>query len=160
MENELDELDKLLSSGLTKKKLLKRLGIVFIELSLLVISVCIFIIVVNGHSKYLFNDNVLKITYIVLIIFIILLILGLIFCIKNYRVKYKISNKAITVYAILFGLISINSFLFLYLLYGPTKEFKKSLVEFSDKIEKYDYVKKWFYNENEIEEIRENKETN
>lgn len=159
MENEIDDLDKLLSSGLSKKKLFKRLGIVFIELSLLIISVSIFVIVVNGHSKFLFNDNILKITYIVLIIFIILLIVGFIFYFKNYKIRYKLNNKAITVYAVLFGLISINSFLFLYLLYGPINEFKKSLIEFSDKIEKYNDLKKWFYNENEIEEIRKNKET-
>ena len=160
MENEYDELDKILSSGLSKKKLKKRLGIVFIELSLLIISVCIFIIVVNKHSKFLFDNNILKITYIVLILFIILLILGIIFYFSNYKIKYNVSNKAIYFYGALFGLISINSFLSLYLLYGPVDSFKESLVEYSDKIEKFNDLKKWFYSDKEIEKIRENKETN
>lgn len=160
MENELDELDTKLLSGLDKRKVLKRLSIVFIEISLLIIPICIFIIVVNKHSKYLFNDSICILSYITLIVFDILLIIGLVLFIRSYRLKLKISNKAIYVYAVLFGLISINSLLFLYLLYGPNKAFKKSVVEFSDKFEKYNEVKYYFYSNNEIEEIKNDKETN
>lgn len=160
MENELDELDTKLLSGLDKRKVLKRLSIVFIEISLLIIPICTFIIVVNKHSKYLFNDSICILSYITLIVFDILLIIGLVLFIRSYRLKLKISNKAIYVYAVLFGLISINSLLFLYLLYGPNNAFKKSVVEFSDKFEKYNEVKYYFYSNNEIEEIKNDKETN
>ena len=160
MDKELDELDKELLIGINKKRLLKRFGIVFIELSILIISVCIFAIVVNSHSKYIFNNSILTIAYIVLILSIILLIIGILLFVKNYRIKYKLSNKAIYAYAIMLGLITVNSLLSLYLLYGPIKSFKKSLVEFSDKFEKYDDLKRYFYSDSEIEEIRKIKETN
>ena len=149
-----DEIEKELNEGLDKKVFIKRISLVLVEVSVLLIAICIFIITIGNHSRVLFNNDIYFIANIVLIISIILLISGILIFIKLYNIPFIIKRVSLIVYAFLFGIIVLNVTILLYLLYGPAVEFREFLVKYSDTFDKYSSVSSWFYSEEEIEEIR------
>ena len=145
----------------------KRIGIILTKLSVFFMPYIVFLLVISLHSKRLISNGFQLGLKIFTGINIILFIIGIILLVKNYKVRNnKLGNLFLkSVYYIVVGVSSLCVLFFLYLLYEPSSEFKKMIIEREMKENKNFYYCKWLYTDKEIDnfidhdDIEDEKET-
>ena len=131
----------------------KRIGIILTKLSVFFMPYIVFLLVISLHSKRLISNGFQLGLKIFTGINIIMFIIGIILLAKNYKVRNnKLGNLFLkSVYYIVVGVSSLCVLFFLYLLYEPSSEFKKMIIEREMKENKNFYYCKWLYTDKEID---------
>ena len=147
-----NNLDNELDIELKKCQKQKINGIRLIKISAFFIPYLVFLLIVSFHSnRFISNNFKFYLTIFSSIIFIVLLI-GLILLIKNIKVRYE--NKGLTflksLYYIIVGVSTLCVIFFVYILYGPSDEFRKTIIENDMSSSKKVHYCKWFYTDKEI----------
>lgn len=155
--NNEDDIEEELKRGLNKRKKMKRVGIFLIVFSLLFVPILAFLDIISLHSKELVTDKICFYLYPISLAFCLLLVLGLLLVLSNVNIylesKIKFIFKSIYICFLTFYVISLTTVLVL--LYGPYTEFKDWLVTTAMATKDHQYYCKWFYNDNEINEVFE-----
>lgn len=130
----------------------KKIGIILIKMSLFFIPYIIFLLIVSFHSKRLINNSFHKYLIIISLVIFIILFVGLILYLKNFKVRESSSGSIIlkSIYYVFVGVSVLCSILFIYLLYGPSDEFRKFIIESEISKNKNNYYCKWFYTDEEL----------
>lgn len=132
----------------------KKKGFLLVLLSLLLLPGLQVLFIIGCNCNYL-----IKLPYFILIIvLIILLILLLIYGIKIFMNNLKSNNNKLkkcvkVLLGIFLSFYIVGCITFVMLLYGPNEKFKTWLITTAMQTMNHQYLCKWFYNENVINEV-------
>ena len=136
---------------------IKKLGFIFVIISLLLIPGLQVLFIVGSHTKYLIRIPFFIMIIVLLIILIILLILGIVMFVKNRAANNKKLKKWKKVmFSIFMSFYIIGCIGFVVLLYGPNEKFKTWLITTAMQTMNHQYYCKWFYSQEDIDEIINN----
>ena len=112
------------------------------------------LIIVGFNSDKLIN----KMVFIILIVLLVLSIIGLMIGLKLYfnnihASKRKLKKWIKVVYYIIMALYITGCTAFIVLLYGPNNRFKEWLISTAMQTMNHQYLCKWFYNDDDINEV-------
>ena len=149
-------IDNELDRDLLKHQKRKKIGIILTKITLLFIPYISFLLIVSFHSKRLISNSFQLGLKIFSGIIIILLIIGLLLLINNIKVRDdKIGNIFLkSIYYVFVGVSLLCVMFFLYIMYGPSDEFRQFIIE---KEYNKNYCK-WFYTDDEIDKYISNDE--
>ena len=139
----------------------KRIGIVLTKISIFFMPYIVFLLVISFHSKRLISNSFQLGLKIFTLLNIILFIIGIIFLVGNYKVRNnKLGNIFLKcLYYIFVGVSSLCVIFFLYLLYEPSSEFKKMIIENEMNKNKDFYYCRWLYTDKEIDKYIKHDDT-
>ena len=139
----------------------KRIGIVLTKISIFFMPYIVFLLVISFHSKRLISNSFQLGLKIFTLLNIMLFIIGIIFLVGNYKVRNnKLGNIFLKcLYYIFVGVSSLCVIFFLYLLYEPSSEFKKMIIENEMNKNKDFYYCRWLYTDKEIDKYIKHDDT-
>lgn len=136
---------------------LKKIGFKLIILSILLIPGLQVLFIIGCNTNYLIRKPYFIIISILLILLVINLIVGLILFYKNKESNKKKLKKWIKIlFSIFMVFYVIGCTCFVLLLYGPNQKFKTWLITTAMQTMNHQYYCKWFYNQDDINEIINN----
>ena len=132
----------------------KKIGFKLIILSLLFLPVLQVLFIIGCNSNYLIRFPFLILISILIVLFIVLLILGISWFIKNKKANEKRLKKWVKVlFSIFMGFYILGCIAFVILLYGPNDKFRNWLITTAMQTMNHQYYCKWFYSEDTINEV-------
>lgn len=136
---------------------MKKLGFIFVIISLLLIPGLQVLFIVGSHTKYLIRMPFFIMIIILLIILVLLLIAGIILFVHNIESNNKkLKRWKKVLFSIFMSFYIIGCVGFVILLYGPNEKFKTWLITTAMQTMNHQYYCKWFYSKEEINEIINN----
>lgn len=133
---------------------LRKLGFIFLLISILLLPGMQVLFVIGCNSKYLLRMPFFIGICILNVLLIVLLILGLIFFIKNKDAAKRKLRKWLKIFmSICISLYIIGCIAFVSILYGPYDKFRAWLITTAMATMDHQYLCKWFYNGEQIKEI-------
>ena len=136
---------------------MKKLGFIFVIISLLLIPGLNVLFIVGCRTKYLIRMPFFIMIIVLLIILTLLLIAGILLLVHNKgsnNKKLKTWKKVL--FSIFMSFYIIGCVGFVILLYGPNEKFKTWLITTAMQTMNHQYYCKWFYNQSDIEDIINN----
>ncbi len=135
----------------------KRRGFKLILVSLLMIPILQVLFIIGCNTNYLIRFPFFIIVVILEVLFIISLIYGFLLFKKNkLATKRRLKKWLKIILSIFFSLYIIGCVIFILLLYGPNSRFRTWYITTGMSTMNHQYLVKWFYNNNQIEEIMNN----
>lgn len=132
----------------------KKIGFKLVILSLLLLPGLQVLFIVGCNSNYLIRFPFFIAIIFLIIILICLLILGIKWFVKNRESNKKKLNKVVKVlFNIFMTFYIICCVTFVLLLYGPNERFKEWLITTAMQTMNHQYLCKWFYNNDVIEDV-------
>lgn len=149
------DIEEELKISLNKRKKQKRYGIAISALASLFVPILFFLFIISLHSNELVSKKSSNTIIGLLGFFIGLLIVGLFFCIKNYKIylNRRVKSIFISIYVCFEVMYVVGLSTILILLYGPYHEFRDWLVTTAMNTKDHHYYATWFYNQDEIDEV-------
>ena len=136
---------------------MKKLGFIFIIISLLLIPGLQVLFIVGSHTKYLIRMPFFIIIIVLLSILVLLLIAGIILFVHNIEAtKKKLKTWKKVLFSIFMSFYIIGCVGFIVLLYGPNEKFKTWLITTAMQTMNHQYYCKWFYSSEDIEDVINN----
>ncbi len=155
MNNEVkDKVEEELEKSTIKRKKTKKDGIFLMGISYVVIPILVSMIIISMHSKKLITDNILDISYIILVAALILFVFGLGMFLCNIKIKTEKKVHKFFKYLYIFSMTIYTVFCatILIMLYGPIDSFKEMIITNSKNGSTEDKICRWLYSEEEINE--------
>lgn len=135
----------------------KKIGFKLILLSLLLLPGLQVLFIVGCNSNYLIRMPFFIIICISIILLLVAFILGIVLFTKNRTSNKKRLKKVSKVlFSIFMSIYIIGCIGFILLLYGPNERFKTWLITTAMQTMNHQYYCKWFYSEDDINEIINN----
>ena len=135
----------------------RKLGLLIIILSLLLLPGMQVLFIIGCNSKYLIRVPFFIIICILIILLTILLIIGIILFNKNQKKKEKNKKRVFKIlFSIFMSIYVIGCVFFVVLLYGPNEKFKTWLITTAMQTKDHQYLCKWFYSDKDILEVLNN----
>jgi len=136
---------------------MKKIGFIFVIISLLFIPGLQVLFIVGSHTKYLVRIPFFITIVALLIILIALLIIGIAMFVKNREANNKKLKKWKKVlFSIFMSCYIIGCIGFVVLLYGSNDKFKTWLITTAMQTMNHQYYCKWFYSQEDIDDIINN----
>lgn len=154
-EKKLDDIDEKLNEGLIKRQNQKKYGLHLVLIVLVFLPIFITLLVIGQHSNELISKNMVNILYVLTGICSGLVLIGGILYLKNINIKYisRVNKIFKYIYMFFMTIYIICCATLLFLLYGPMNDFRDWLVTTAMATKDHQYYCKWFYNQNEIDEV-------
>lgn len=135
----------------------KKIGFKLILLSLLLLPGLQVLFIIGCNTKYLIRLPFFIIISVLIVLLIGLLILGINWFIKNKQANKRKLKKWIKIlYSIFMSIYIIGCIAFIILLYGPNDRFRNWLITTAMQTMDHQYLCKWFYNDNTINNVMDN----
>lgn len=132
----------------------KKVGIRLILLSLLLYPVLQVLLTISYNSNYLIGFPFQILIFVIIIILILVCAYGIKLFFKDMNLLAKALKKSLQVLTCLFLIVYIVGCIsFLVLLYGPNDKFKTWLITTAMQTMNHQYLCKWFYSEEQINEV-------
>lgn len=137
---------------MSKKK--KKRGFRLILLSLLFLPALEVLFIIGCNSDYLIRRPYLFIIAALIVIFTILLIRGVLLYTKNKKASRRKLRKWLkVVLGFIITVYILGCSIFVGILYGPSEKFKSWLITTAMRTMNHQYLCKWFYSEDDIQEV-------
>jgi len=136
---------------------MKKLGFIFVIISLLLIPGLQVLFIVGSHTKYLIRMPFFVMIIALLILLVGLLIIGIIMFMRNKKANNKkLKTWKKVLFSIFMSFYIIGCIGFVILLYGPNEKFKTWLITTAMQTMNHQYYCKWFYSQSDIDDIINN----
>lgn len=136
---------------------MKKLGFIFVIISLLLIPGLQVLFIVGNHTKYLIRMPFFVMVIALLIISVLLLVTGIILFVRNRKANdKKLKTWKKVLFSIFMSFYVIGCIGFVVLLYGPNEKFKTWLITTAMQTMNHQYYCKWFYSQSDIDDIINN----
>ena len=136
---------------------MKKLGFIFVIISLLLIPGLQVLFIVGSHTKYLIRMPFFVMIIVLLILLVGLLITGIIMLMRNKKANNKkLKTWKKVLFSIFMSFYIIGCIGFVILLYGPNEKFKTWLITTAMQTMNHQYYCKWFYSQSDIDDIINN----
>lgn len=144
-----------LTNDLPRKIKQKKYALLIAMIGLFFIPLLITLHIIHTHSNLLITDTIDNIIIFILGVCIGLLVIGVIFYLKNYRINKPNGTMSLKkyIYCCVLVFYSVCCITGLVLLYGPSNEFKDWLVTTAMATKDHQYYCEWFYSKKEIDEV-------
>ena len=132
----------------------KKNGFKLIILSLLFLPALQVLFIIGCNSNYLIRFPFFILISALIVLFIVLLILGIRWFVKNKKANEKRLKKWMKiVFSIFMGFYVLGCITFVVLLYGPNDKFRNWLITTAMQTMNHQYYCKWFYDDATINEV-------
>ena len=136
---------------------MKKLGFIFVIISLLLIPGLQVLFIVGSHTKYLIRMPFFVMIIALLILLVGLLIIGIIMFMRNKKANNKkLKTWKKVLFSIFMSCYIIGCIGFVVLLYGSNDKFKTWLITTAMQTMNHQYYCKWFYSQEDIDDIINN----
>ena len=155
MPDEEDEQQEPIELKDSKNIRFKKSGKRMMIFSSLFMPALIVMLVIGSHSNGLITSNMFRIISFTLGFLLGLFICGLVLYILNFKVALskKTPEWLAAIYMTFMGLYILGCTGFLFVLYGPNDTFREWYITTAMGTEEYQHYARWFYNEQQIEEV-------
>ncbi|MEG1288100.1 MAG: phosphodiester glycosidase family protein [Bacilli bacterium] len=130
----------------------KKLGLVLLWISNFFIITLAVLFVIGNNSNYLISEFLNRIILTFLIIFILVLLYS-VYLLIRFKKKTIFKKWKTVVVSVLLSIYLVGCSSFVFVLYGPVKNFREWLITTAMATMNHQYYCKWFYNSDTIKEV-------
>lgn len=116
-----------------------------------------YLFIISMHSHKLINEVMSVVVLGLSLLFFVLLLIGIVKCLKNRKNKNRKLKKGFRAFLIIFfSLYILGSSTVMVLLYGPNDKFRNWLITTAMTTMNHQYFATWFYNDEIIQQVLDN----